>query len=136
MNIVAFYSSLNVYIYILPIITLSYSIYSIIITALIKLLIKGLINTDLVYVKHFLFFKSVKKKKSSVNFEFELCCTLITSARWLRKILQHKRHVLASRWNPIKLTHFNGHFDIDSSCYPRQKTLQKLFNLLGIQWLT
>ena len=32
----------------------------------------------------------------------------------LRKILQHKRYFKASHWNPCKLTHFNGYFDLDS----------------------
>ena len=40
----------------------------------------------------------------------------------LRKILQHKRDVKASFWDPSNLTQFNGYFDEDSSSYPHQNT--------------
>ena len=32
----------------------------------------------------------------------------------LRKILQHKRHLKASHWDPCKLTNFSRHFGEDS----------------------
>jgi len=39
-----------------------------------------------------------------------------------KKILQQKRHVEASYWDPSKLIYFNRFIDEDSLSYPRQNT--------------
>ena len=51
----------------------------------------------------------------------------------LRKILQHKRHLKVSHWDPSKLTHFNRYFDEDRSL-SSSKYLLNCVNLLGSQF--
>ena len=44
------------------------------------------------------------------------------ASRTLGTILQHRRHVSASHWNPSTLTHFNGYFKKNIANFHRENT--------------